>query len=54
MKLIISLSKKLRSKLISFSLLAVALILLFALMHTATAGRLSISLNSPVSFPVDI
>ena len=50
MKLSIGINKKM----IFISLSAFLLLLAFALVHKAYAGKHVISLNSPVSFPVDI
>jgi hypothetical protein len=50
MKLSISINKRM----MVLSLCIVALVLASALIHKAYAGKSRISLNSPVSFPVDI
>ena len=53
-KLLGKLSGQPGRRILTVSMFVLLLILMFTLIHTAYAGRLSISLNSPVSFPVDI
>jgi len=50
MRLLISNKKRM----VVISLFIVLLVLTSALIHKAYAGKATISLNSPVSFPIDI
>ncbi|HIF51499.1 MAG TPA: hypothetical protein EYQ42_08255 [Thiotrichaceae bacterium] len=47
-------NEKINKRIVVGSMFIIFLILMFTLIHSANAGKRSISLNSPVSFPVDI